>query len=222
MIAVIAVIGDVLLWIGIIVAAVVGLVLLMPLTFRAMGAANDDDGLAWSARVAWGFGLVTLRAGPAGLVLRVVGVPVRRFGGEAGRGESKPKKAKKAKKAERAKDAKPTSDGAAGERGLVWFLTRRHLIMTLVGRYLRALHVRGRIDGVVGMANPADTARLFQVLAAIDVVLPEGVLAVEVDWLEEVVQLEAKVSGWIWPLQVVAITAWLFMDRAAWRALKAE
>lgn len=217
MIEVVEVVGAVLLWVLIAVAAVAGLALLMPLTFRVAGAADDDDGLSWKARVAWGFGVVALHAGNDGGVLRLLGVPVWRFDGERAkrREERRDKKRKKPNKR-----AKPGERAEA--RGLAWWLSRRHLLVTIIGRYLRALHVRGEVEGVVGLANPDDTARLYQVLAAIDVVLPEGVLAVEVDWVEEVVQLRGQVGGWIWPLQVVAITAWLFLDRATWRALKAR
>lgn len=211
-------IGDVLLVLLTVVAVLVGLVVVMPLTFRVAGAADDDDGLSFKARAAWGFGLLAVHAGIDGLVLRAIGVPVWRFRFGAERAE---RAERKRQKKERAKPKKPKRE-PEGKRGLAWFLSRRHLIVTLVGRYLRTLHVRGEVAGVVGMANPDDTARLFQVLATMDAVLPEGVIAVEVDWVEEVVQLRARVGGWIWPPQIIVITAWLLLDRATWRALRAE
>ncbi|MCC6624254.1 MAG: hypothetical protein IT385_23585 [Deltaproteobacteria bacterium] len=197
----------VILWI---VGALIGLVLLVPISYRAEGVATDDA-LRGSAKVAWGFGVLALHASADGLALRLVGITLwrRRFG-RPRRDEPRKDEPKKRKAVE-----------PKGRRGLRWLVARRRLLGAIAGRYVRALHLRMRLDGVVGLAGPDDTARLHQVLAVLDAVLPEGAIDVELDWVEEVVDLEAEIRGWVWPLQIVGITLWLRLDGKTWRALRA-
>jgi len=209
---------DLLMVLLVTLGVIVGLVLLVPLSFGVEGAATDDR-LRGHARVAWGFGLLALRVDQDGATLRLVGLPIvrRRFGDP--RPRRRKAQAQKKKKKTEAKNHGEPLDRAS--RGLFWFLARRHLLTAIGRRYLKALHLRGGIDGVVGLASPEDTARLHQVLTLADRLLPEGALAIELDWVEEVVDLEARFGGWVWPLRIVGLTLWLWLDRKTWRALRA-
>jgi hypothetical protein len=204
---------HILLWLLVVVAGLLVLLLVMPLRFGARGAIDEADGLSWQGRVAWGFGLVTFRAVPDGMTLFILGIPIwrRRPGGRRRKPERKKEKPDKQRK-----PRKPKSG-----RGLRWLLLRRRLLLAIAGRYLRALHLEGRIEGLVGLPDPDQTARLHQLLVALDAALPAGFLDIEVDWVEEVVALRGRLEGWVWPLQIAGITLALFLDAKTRRALRA-
>jgi hypothetical protein len=106
-------------------------------------------------------------------------------------------------------------------RGIAWFLRNRRVLLAVLGRYVRALHLSGGVEGLVGLAEPDHTATLQRTLLVMESRLPEGFLAVEVDWVDEHVELDGRVGGWLWPLQIVGITLLLVLNRRTWRALRA-
>ena len=202
-----SVVVDILVVLAVAVAGIVALALLMPISYRAVAGLDESDGLSWHARVAWGFGLVSFGADGEGTVVRVCGLAVRRRAWGEGTG----------KRPRRARRPKPR---AKGRRGLRWFWARRRTLGAIAWRYVRALHVRGRIEGVIGLPDPDQNAVLHQALVVVDRVLPEGVIAVEVEWVDEVVALEGRLGGWVWPLQVVAITVLVLVAPTTRRALR--
>lgn len=202
---------DVVLGLLVALGVVIALVLLVPLSARVEGAIGDDV-VDWSARVAWGLVLVVWRADGEGMVLRVLGVPlVRRRWGEA-----RPERPRRRRRTEAAREPRR-------RRGVRWLLRRRRLLAALVRRYVRTLHPRGRVAGVIGLSEPEQTATLQLVLRALEERLPAGAIEVEVDWVDEVVDVHGRLGGWVWPLEVAALTTWLLViDRRTWRALRAD
>lgn len=194
-----SVVVDVLLVLLGVVACVVALALLVPVSYRAVVALGEDDGISWYARVAWGFGFLSFTADGDGTALRWCGLVVRRrpWGSSEQRGERKRARPRKEKRPRRTRRAR---------RRLRWLWSQRRTLAAIVGRYLRALHLRGRVEGIVGLPDPEQTAVVHQALVIAERVLPEGTLAIEVDWVDERVELEGRLSGWVWPLQVVGIT----------------
>lgn len=191
---------------------VLALLLVVPLSYRAVGAIADDDA-SGHVRVAWGWGVVALRADGDGLALRVLGLRVWRR-------SWRQVVERAARRGRREQDEGEEREGKRG-RGLRWFLRKRRVLARIAGRYLRALHLRGEVSGVVGLAQPDATAALYQLLAVAEQVLPDGTLAVEIDWLEEVVELDLRIKGWLSPLQLVGLTLWLLIDGDGFRALRA-
>ncbi|MFO0745991.1 MAG: hypothetical protein U1F43_09995 [Myxococcota bacterium] len=211
---------DILGWILLALAALLALLLVMPLRLRAEGAV-DDEGWDGSARIAWAFGFLSLHADVDGMAFRIIGIPIMRRSWDDAARRAAARKAKALSKPPKKKAAKPKPPREPrARRGLRWFLSHRGLLAKVAGRYVRALHLRGGVDGVVGMPDPSQTASVFQVLAALDALLPDGMLDVQVDWVEEVLDLEGRLGAWLWPLEVVVISLALVLDRKTWRALR--
>lgn len=217
-------IGDVFLVIFAIIGGLVALVLVMPLSARAEAELDGDEGAGWRARIAWAFGVVSLHLDKHGTIVRVFGLRVARtrWVGEtpAEREAKRTRAVKKAAKHEAKKDTKEDSG-----RGLFWFLASRRGLVAIVRRYLRALHLSGRVEGVIGLAQPDQTALLHQVLLLVERNVPTGLVAIDVDWVDELVELEGHVSGWVWLLEIVGITLWFFLHpkwRRVWRAPRAQ
>lgn len=213
---------DILTWVGLVLLVLLALVLLMPIRYRAEGVASDEE-LSWALRFGWAFGVLSLRFGPEGTTIRLVGLPIRRKQTRDEPAEDDAKAAaRRARRSEKRREKKERArQRPKRRRGIAWFVANRRLLLAVLRRYLRALHLRGEIRGVVGLSDPDETASLQRFLVAADHVLPAGVMQIEVDWVEEVVDLRGRAGGWVWPLQVVAITLALFVNRSAWRALRA-
>ncbi len=218
---------EILVWLLVIVGALVALVLVMPLSFRAEGALEDDEEIGWHVRIAWGFGLVAVHLMPGDNTLRLCGLRIRRLAlgadedDDATRRRKADKRVRRAERRRKRRASKAELEEPGRRRGVLWFFQNRSVLFAIVRRYLGALHLSGEVEGVVGLPSPEHNATLHQLLALADSRLPAGLIAVEVDWVEEVFALRAKVGGWIWPLQLAAITAWLFIDRKSWRAITA-
>ena len=67
---------DIALSVLLVLGCIVALVLVVPLSVPAEGAADDDDGAWWRVRVAWGFGLNALHANTNGILVQVCGLRV--------------------------------------------------------------------------------------------------------------------------------------------------
>jgi hypothetical protein len=74
-------------------------------------------------------------------------------------------------------------------------MRNRRFLLAVMGRYVRALHLSGGVEGLVGLAEPDHTATLQRTLLVMESRLPEGFLAVEVDWVDEHVELDGRVGG---------------------------
>ncbi|MBI5491096.1 MAG: DUF2953 domain-containing protein [Deltaproteobacteria bacterium] len=200
----------VLMWLAVVLGTVLLVALLVPVSVRARGGVHGEstDGVV-DAR--WGGGIVrlTIGSGEEGQV-RVLGLPFFRVKG-------KPHPENKDEKDEKAKEKEPgerrRKPGAAwGHRRTLWMAMRR---------LLRTLHLRGRIEGTVGLADPADTGILCGLLSTVGGGSERFVVAVDCDWTDETLELDGTVRGLLWPLQVVAVGLALWVRRDVRRALRA-
>jgi hypothetical protein len=87
-------------------------------------------------------------------------------------------------------------------------------------RSARALHLRLRVEGVVGTGDPADTA-LVSGLARLLEEIPGVEMAVDWEWLEEELELRLEGSARIWIAQMLGIAAMLMLARENRMALRA-
>lgn len=198
---------TILAWIGIVLGALLGLVLLVPLHARAGGRLSGLRGTG-RVRASWGWFALVLRAGPGeGVRIRLFGIPVWRYKGrshepddEAGAGE----------KAER----KPGPSA-----GQLW--RNRRVLWSALLRLVGTLHLRGRLAGRVGLDDPADTAMVDLFLGQLRQRVRAVDWRVQCDYVDEVLELEGQVRMWIWPVQVVWVALVTWLDRDVRRALRA-
>ncbi|MBI5498858.1 MAG: hypothetical protein HY907_01335 [Deltaproteobacteria bacterium] len=202
----------VLFWLAVVLGGVLLLALLVPVSVRACGGVRGEsaNGVV-DAR--WGGGVVrlTIGSGEEGRV-RVFGLPLFRVKGKS-RAEGKRKG--------RNHRWTPMDTDGKGKPGAAW--AHRRTLWMAMRRLLRTLHLRGRIEGTVGLDDPADTAVLYGMLATVDGGSERFVVAVDCDWVDETLELEGTVRGMLWPLQVVAVglALWVRRDvRRAWGAMR--
>jgi len=209
----VSVILSVLLWL----AAVLGLLLLallvVPLQARGEGRVLEEE-LDGELRVRWGFGLIGVRLSsrrPSGFTLcglRVAGLPRRSA-------EERQEK-KREKKQERAK-----KQGSRSRRGLRWSLAHREGLRRVLRRALGALGLRLEVRGRLGLGDPAETA-LAELIAGELRRLRAVRLELAWDYLDDVVELEARGRARLWLLEVVGIgLALLLADREVRALLRA-
>lgn len=216
---------DILVWLLIALGILLGLLLIVPVQLRLAGEVDDEEGAWWHARFAWGFVLFAFEAGPEGGVVRLLGLRV--WSGPLGSDEDPEKKAAKDAKREekrakkKAKKRDKRDKKGQGERGLVWFLFRWRLLFWIFGRFVRAFHIHGRVQGVIGLPDPDQTAQVHRVLVAADAILPEGFVDVDVDWVDEIIALRGQMGAWVCPIQVLWIGATLLLSGETRRALRA-
>lgn len=210
---------DIILWLFIALLGLLLLLIVMPLSVRAEGEVDSDTDSLWFAlKVTWGLGLLAMQFSNDGGVVRICGIPVwRRALGDLASDDGTSRKKKKRKK--KKKDKKKDRGKGFFER-LAWVREHWAHIKHMVFAYLRALHPYGRVEGVVGLPDPSQTAWVHRVLVGLDAVLPDGTMQVRVDWVEELVWLRTRLGGWVWPPQLIGITLLFLLDRRTWRVLR--
>jgi hypothetical protein len=158
-------------------------------------------------RLDWAWGLLRAElASGRGFSVRAAGLRVPRFGG--GRREGRPA---------RVEEAAPEEGGLDRLRSL---LREREALLRMALRLARALHLRVRVTGTVGTGDPADTALLAGLLRALDE-LPGVELALGVEWVEEVLEIDAECAARIWVAEILVVAALLMRVRAHRAALRA-
>src|SRR5574341_257132 len=196
--------------------ALLGLVLLLVLVpFRARASGSVQVGVpAGAARVDWGLWLLAVEVDSnRRLTLRLLELPVARFTLRAAREPGKERRPRK---------AKPERKGKAGAGGLQRLraaVAEREPFQGMAARLARALHLRLRASGRVGIGDPADTAALWALLAALRA-LPFVELAIELEWVEEALELELELSARIWLAELLVVAALLLLARSNRRALR--
>jgi hypothetical protein len=204
-----------------ILLAAVGLALLViafPVHLRGRGAVHDGEP-SGAVRVAWAFGLLAGELTPAGLAFRVAGAPVYR----AGFRELLRRRKEAPERAEKDEDEEDHGREARqkGRGKLSATLENRRILLAILKRFARALHLRLRVRGRVGLADPADTAVLAGLLPSLGQV-PGVELDVELDWLDETLEGEVVGSARVWVPELLWVAALLLLrreHRAAVRAL---
>ncbi len=205
------------MWVAILYA-VLGLVLLVVLVpFRASASGSVHDGApAGEARVDWGLGLLSVGIDARRRVaLRVVKIPVARFD-LVTTGERR----KKDRRRRRLREAKREKKKAGALARLRAVLAEREGFRGMAARLTRALHLRVRASGQVGTGDPADTAALGALTAALGT-LPGVELALGLDWVEEALELDLELAARIWIAELLVVAAPLLLARRHRRALRA-
>jgi len=202
-------------WILAIVLAPLALslaILALPFHARARGSVAEGD-LSGEVAVEWAFGLLGLELGKGGFALRLAGLRFLRLR-RARRGGGEPRRA--ARKREEAR--------AGGRKGplarLRAAVAGSPRLARMATRLARTLHLRLRLSGRVGTGDPADTAAVAAMVRAAGA-LPGLELEVSVDWLDEVLDLEADGSAWVWAPQVLVVVGVLWLERENRAALRA-
>jgi hypothetical protein len=193
------------------IAALLLLLIWIPFQVRAAGAVTFES-VSGEVLLQWGWGLVQARlSSERGARLRLLGVPIRVRRGRHREAE------------ERLDDARDDESEDAGSRSIhLPRLEQLGRLLRMAGRVLRALHLRLRVNGVVGTGDPAQTAVVLPLIGQLER-LPRVELAVEWDWVEERLELEAEGSARIWIAELIwtALTLLLVREnRAVLRTLR--
>ena len=191
------------------------LLLGVPFHARVAGSVHDED-LAGAARFDWGWGLFAVTASfSRGVELRLLGLRVWRFRFARKTGEQK-RKAKEAgeakKKAKAAQKAGEPHEKQEKKGRLGAPLRHRGRIIGWAVDLLRALRPRLRARGQLGLDDPADTAVLFNALAAL-AALPGVELDVDADWAGDALDLEVEAELRVWLVHLVAVALLLLAKR---------
>lgn len=197
--------------------ALLGLLLALVLVpFRARAAGTVHDGLpSGEASADWGFGLLGARiATDRRVTVRLLWLPVARFRVPARKAEERRKA--RVRKEKRAPKGAPRRGAVGRLRGA---FADRDAFARMAGPIVRALHLRLRAAGRVGIGDPADSAVLYVALSAARR-LPGVELEVELDWVEDVLELEIEGAARIWIAELLMVVAALLLSRRNRRALR--
>lgn len=193
--------GDIFLSLLVALGALLGLVLVMPLSVQARGAVSASALTAtFGLKVRWAFGALGFDVDPSGQVFRVFGLKVWR--------SSTRKKSEKKNPRERARQVRKVRDRKskrARHNGPLWFWHHRDELLQTLLRLLSTLHLRGRVEGLVGLEEPDDTIWLALAIHAVSDRLPEGTLALDVDYADLTLEVEGRLSAWVVPLHLAAV-----------------
>ena len=208
---------TILLWILAVVGIILAAVLLVPVHVRAAGQVRGLTASGW-ARARWGFGFISIKANPeTGVALYWLGLRIWRF---KFKGHKEPRPEKKKKKRPSSKKRSRAAKTAEADKGFGWFWRNQRMFYWMAGRMYRTLHLKGRIEGTVGLGDPADTAYLWMLLWQLEGRVPGLELSVRCDWQDEELDLNGDVRAWVWPLQVLLVAAFTFLRRDVRRALR--
>jgi hypothetical protein len=188
-------------------------VIALPFHAHVRGGVADSE-LSGILLARWAFGLLGVDLRKGGPVLRLAGLRVMRLRGRGRRARGEPRRP-------RAKGRAPRKAGKSPAARLRAAAANGGRLLGMGARLAGTLHLRLRLEGRVGTGDPADTAALAGLLRAAQA-LPGIDLRVDVDWLDEVLELEAEGSSRVWIPEVLVVAGLLLLrrgNRAAVRAL---
>jgi hypothetical protein len=197
-------------WIGAGLGVVLLAVVLVPFGARADGRVSDAA-IEGAVELRWLFGLVAVRVasgGRGGFYLLGFRVSRPRASGSSGERERKRKAGRR----------KPS---AKKKRGLGWLVRSRRALMGAARRLLAATGFRLKLSGRLGLGDPAETAVLVPLVAQLGR-LPGVSLELGWDWIEEVIDLEARARARIWLAELLVVGVGLLLDREVRRMLRAR
>jgi hypothetical protein len=170
-------------WLLAIVGILILMVLMLPISFWAKGNLSSMQ-IAGIAGLSWGFGLLSVRASSTkGVHLCIFGVRIYRI-----KSTEEDKKKKKEPKPKKPKE-KPS---------IRWFISQREKSYEIFGKLLKALHLNGYLRGVIGFDDPGDTAYVYMLVASTGLGRE-----IKCNFMDEIIDLEAKVYGRLWPIQLL-------------------
>lgn len=206
-----------------ILCALLGLlaaVVLLPFRARAAGVVHDGEP-SGAVAIDWGFGLLGVRLDTRRRVgLRLLWLPVARFRIRRKAAGERERKRERVRGARPERTAKERKERPAVMRRLRAALAEREAFQRMAARLVAALHLRLRASGRLGIGDPADTATLFGLMAALRS-LPGVELDVELDWVDEVLELELEAAGRVWIAELIVVAVALLFARPNRRALRA-
>lgn len=213
---------SILLWILAVLGGLLLALLLLPFGLRAAGSVHQGRADGRFA-AGWAWGLISLRLARDGLTLRLLGLRIHRLqlgGGQRGRARQDEQKQKAEKDKQEKKEKKDKQDAGeqGGARGL---LRHRRTLLRMIGRLIRALHVRGRLRGTVGLDDPADTAYVALLLALLAGRTRGLALEVDCDYTDEQIELDGWIGMRIWIIELGLVALGLLLRKRNRRALRA-
>ncbi len=175
-------IGYVFAWIGAIAGALVLVVLIAPVGIRVKGRIEDRQGLGYNLDVDWAGGVLAIdkRFGNPWQVY-ILGLRVMRFSGTRRQDGKKEKKRKKERLFLRS-----FSD-----------LVKNHFqgFVRILEDMAKAVFLRGGLKGRIGLADPADTAKIGLIGNLANRRLRRFTLLLACDYEEQVIEIEAAVQA---------------------------
>ncbi len=191
-------------------------VVAVPLHVRAHGSIQGASAAAF-AQLDW-CGVFGVRLAPGhGITVQLLGRRLARFALRNGRA------ARRRKERPAPGESEDRRGAGRGAGKLAAVARHRGSFMRIAARLAGALRLRLRVRGTLGTGDPADTAALVGVVGLLERV-PGVELAIDWNWTEESVEVEAECSARIWVLQLLAVAArllWAREHRAALRAVTA-
>lgn len=205
------------------VACIVGALIAVPFRVRAAGVLGDEA-VHGAAAGSWLFGLIGFYAAThQGVFLLLFGRPVHRFEPDDEEKKAEKKAKKKAKKDEKRRKKKEKKkkkpQKTTGDR-IQWLLSHERTLGRLGLRSLATFRLRLRIEGTVGLGDPADTAALMMALRAIERRSPAAWIDVQPDYLDETIDLEGEVSARLWILAILGVAVRSLFEVRTWKMLR--
>ncbi len=198
--------------------ALATVVMVVPFGFEASGRLADTgrEGIRLSAsfRAWWGAGLLVLRREPGGKPeLLVLGWCVWRLE------EWKPlfSRLRTWNKKRRAKKKKKKKKRMGAKQSLRLVVTLGKIIL----RMLRTVRLDMRVEGIVGLGDPADTWFFFEAVRLVRLLLPPMDLRLRSDYVDEALELDAKIGGRGRLAHMAAVLVSALFERETRRALLA-
>jgi hypothetical protein len=196
----------ILAWIAVALGALLLLLLVMPVQARAEGRLRDVEADG-RLKVRWGFGFLTLAAEPGrSPEIRLLGLRVSRLR------PSRPRKAEP-ETPEPRKPERPAPSVRA-------FWRHRRTLWHAGRRLLRTAHLRGRVEGAVGLAEPEGTAVLHGALATARATFGQPEIDVECDWVEDLIDLRGELRSLVVPAEVLGVGMALLLRRDVRKAIR--
>ena len=87
---------------------------------------------------------------------------------------------------------------------------------------LSTLHLTGQVKGSLGLGDPADTAWLAVLLMQLESRFERFRWAVQIDYTDEVIDLNGRIQAWLVPGQLILVGLALFLRRDVRMALKTQ
>ena len=88
-------------------------------------------------------------------------------------------------------------------------------------RFARVMRLRVRVEGTIGLEDPADTVMFFALLRYLDSLSTRCELALERDYFDATLELDARIDVRVWPPRLALVGLGLLLNRETRRALLA-